>query len=159
MLMRQKRARGKRRQSGSILVDVMIGMFFMMLATLTLMSLFPVVKKGEQMSTEEAKAVQMCNRLVEHIKMLGADEITVENLVALNLVDKGQSAQPLSFTNMPMDDASRYSPGQILRGAKGTLTFSDVGGGSVRVNVVLSYTSDSGKTKTISTGTVVGAFR
>jgi len=58
-----------------------------------------------------------------------------------------------------MDDASRYSPAQVLRSPNGTLTYAAISGGSVLVNVKLTYTSDSGQIKTINTGTVVGAFR
>jgi hypothetical protein len=152
-------ARRRRLQRGALLVDVMIGMFFMVMATLTLMSLFPVIKKGEQMSTEESKAVHMCNRLIEHIQMLPADDITVDNLAALNLIEPNQTTQPYSFTHVPLDEASRYSPAQSLRDANASLTISDVGTGSKRVRITLTYTSDTGQTRTLRTGTVVGAFR
>ncbi|HXH60791.1 MAG TPA: hypothetical protein VNI20_05475, partial [Fimbriimonadaceae bacterium] len=98
--------RTRRRQRGALLVDVMLGMLFLMFATLTLMSLFPVVKKGEQMSTEQSKAVQMCDRLLEHVQMLGAKNINGQNLTALNLIDAGQAAQPYKFTHIPLDEAS-----------------------------------------------------
>lgn len=151
--------RQRRTVQGFLLVDVIIGMFFLVMTTLSLMSLFPVIKKGEQTSTEESKAIQMCNRMIEHIQMLGADDINITNLTALNLVDAGQSSQPLSFTHIPLDEASRYSPHQVLRDANGSITYSTITGGSVRVLVTLQYTSDTGATKTIRTGTVVGGFR
>lgn len=160
MNMRLKMRRLPRKtQRGALLVDVMIGMFFLVMATLTLMSLFPVIKKGEQMSTEESKAVHMCNRLIEHIQMLSADDITADNLEALNLIEPNQTTQPYSFTHVPLDEASRYSPAQALRNASANLTVTDIGTGSKAVRIVLTYTSDTGQTKTLRTGTVVGAFR
>lgn len=159
MDMRPQRARVKRRQRGGLLVDVLIGMFFMIMATMSLMSLFPVIKRGEQISTEDTKAVQMCNRLVEHIQMLGAKDITVANLTALNLVDQGQASLPLSFTHIPLDEASLYSPHQVLRDANGNLNYQTIGGGAILVTVTLEYVSDSGQKRVIQTGTVVGAFR
>ncbi len=159
MNMRLKRAQAKRRQRGAILVDVLIGMFFMIMATMTLMSLFPVIKRGEQISTEDTKAVQMCNRLVEHVQMLGAKDITIENLTALNLVDKDQNALPLSFTHIPLDEGAMYSPYQVLRNADGNLTYKTINGGAILVTITLQYDSDTGKKKVIQTGTVVGAFR
>jgi hypothetical protein len=149
----------KRLTKGALLVDVLVGMFFLVLSTLTLMSLFPIIKKGEQTSTEESKAVHMCNRLIEHIQMLPADDITAENLAALNLIEPNQTAQPYSFTHVPLDEASRYSPAQALRDANASLTFTDVGTGSKRVLITLTYKSDTGQSRTLKTGTVVGAFR
>ena len=151
--------RTRRRQRGALLVDVMLGMLFLMFATLTLMSLFPVVKKGEQMSTEQSKAVQMCDRLLEHVQMLGAKNINGQNLTALNLIDAGQAAQPYKFTHIPLDEASRYSPAQVLRGADGSLTYTTINGNAVKVLVTLSYVSDTGTKQTIQTGTIVGAYR
>jgi type II secretory pathway pseudopilin PulG len=161
MSMRPNNRIHRRRRSvrGFLLVDVIIGMFFLVMTTLSLMSLFPVIKKSEQMSSEESKAIQMCNRLIEHIQMLGSKDINGTNLTALNLIDQGQAGQPYSFTHVPLDEASHYSPAQALRNANGSLTYSTIGGNSVKVIVTLQYTSDTGQTKTIRTGTIVGAFR
>ena len=154
-----RKAPARRLKRGALLVDVVIGMFFLVTATLTLMSLFPVIKKGEQVSTEESKAVQMSNRLLEHVQMLGAKDITLQNLTALNLIDAGQTAQPYSFTHVPLDEASRYSPAQVLRAANGQMTCTTIGGNSVKVLITLTFTSDTGKVTTVKTGTIVGAFR
>jgi hypothetical protein len=159
MRLRNKTRRPRRSVQGFLLVDVIIGMFFLVMTTLALMSLFPVIKKGEQTSTEESKAIQMCNRMIEHIQMLGADDINITNLTALNLIDAGQTSQPLSFAHVPLDEAARYSPAQVLRNPTATITYGTVTGGSVRVRVTMQYTSDTGQTKTIRTGTIVGAFR
>ena len=161
MYMRPKNRtpRARRRDRGALLVDVLIGMFLFVMTALAILSLFPVIKRGEQMSTEESKAIQMCNRLIEHVQMLPANDITIENLTALNLIDDDQSAQPLSFTHVPLDEASRYSPAQALRDSDAELSFAEIDGGSVRVLITMTYTTDSGFSKTINTGTVVGAFR
>jgi hypothetical protein len=149
--------RSKRR--GAILVDVVIGMFFLVLTGVSLMSLFPVIKRGEQISTERTKAVQMCNRILEHVQMLGAKDITYNNLLSLNLIDDTSQSQPYSFTHVPLDEASRYSPAQALRNADARISFTGLSGGSVQVNVVLNYTTDSGHQESVRTGTVVGGYR
>lgn len=156
-MQRARRRRGRR--SGAILIDAIIGMFFLVMTTLSVMSLFPVIKKGEQISTERNKATQICTRVLEHVQMLGAKDITYENLLALNLIDTSSQSQPYSFTNIPLDDASRYSPAQTLRGAKGELSFEQLADGSVLVNVSLQYKSDTGHTEVVKTGSVVGGFR
>lgn len=152
-------SRKKRLSAGALLVDVMIGMFMLMIATLTLMSLFPVIKRGEEMSTDETKAVQMMSRMIEHIQMLSTDDLNGETLASLNLIDNSQAFQPYSFTNIPLDEASIYSPGQVLQDADATMTITDLPDGSKRVDLSMSYASDSGETQTMRTGTIVGVFR
>lgn len=147
------------KKSGAILVDVVIGMFFLVLTGVSLMSLFPVIKRGEQISKERSRAVQMCNRLLEHVQMLGAKDVTYGNLHSLNLIDDTSQSQPYSFTHVPMDEASRYSPAQALRDADAQISFTNLAGGSIQVNVVLNYTSDTGHQESVRTGTVVGGFR
>jgi hypothetical protein len=137
----------------------MIGMFFLVMTTLSLMSLFPVIKKGEQLGTERSKAVQICNRLLEHVQMLGATDVTYNNLYALNLVDSSTNVQPYSFTHVPLDEASRYSPAQTLRDAEGELWHEELEDGSVLVKIRLRYKTDTGHTDEIETGTVIGGFR
>lgn len=151
---------GRRRKSaGSILVDVVLGMFFFLVFALTFAALYPVIKRAEVMSTQESKAVQMTSRLLEHIQMLPVTDINAASLTALNLIEPGQVAQPWKFSKIPLDHASRYSPDQVLKDANGTITTEVLAGGSVKVNVNLSYTAVTGKTKTIKTHTVVGSFR
>ncbi|MCH7903725.1 MAG: hypothetical protein IH944_04065 [Armatimonadetes bacterium] len=137
----------------------MLGIFMLVLATVALMSLYPVIKRGEMMSSDETKAVQMTTRLIEHIQMLGADDVNGQVLESLNLIDAGQTLQPYSFTHIPLDEASMYSPAQVLDDANGNLTITTLADGSKRVDIKLDYRSKSGELQTVQTGTVIGAFR
>lgn len=149
----------RRRTTGALLIDVMLGIFMLVLATVALMSLYPVIKRGEMMSSDETKAVQMTTRLIEHIQMLGADDVNGQVLESLNLIDAGQTLQPYSFTHIPLDEASMYSPAQVLDDANGNLTITTLADGSKRVDIKLDYRSKSGELQTVQTGTVIGAFR
>ena len=148
-----------RRNRGSLLIDVVVGMFILMMATLSLMSLIPIVKQSEHMSSDESKCVQMTTRLIEHIQMLGADDVTPKVLESLNLIDAGQSGSPYSFTHVPLDEASMYSPAQVLDDADCELTITTLADGSKRVDILFAYRSKSGDRRTMKTGTVIGAFR
>jgi hypothetical protein len=147
------------KQRGALLVDAVIGMFFFVLLSLSILSLFPVIKRGEQLSNEKSRAAQMCTRMLEHVQMLPAKDINYSNLVALNLIDPAQGAQPYSFTHVPMDEASQYSPAQTFRGADAKISYSVMADESVLVKVSIEYTSDSGHHEKVETGTVVGGFR
>ena len=152
-------SRKRRLRAGALLIDVVIGIFMLVLATVALMSLYPVVMRGQEISSDETKAVQMTTRLIEHIQMLGVDDVNAKTLQSLNLIDVGQAFPPYSFTHVPLDEASMYSPAQVLNNAKGELTISTLPDGSKRIDVLLEYMSKSGVTRTIKTGTVIGAFR
>ena len=149
----------RRRNRGALLVDVMLGIFMLVIATLTLMSLFPMIMRGEKMSKDETMAIQMVSRLIEHLQMLPADDLNAQTLTSLNLIDAGQTFPPYSFTHIPLDEASMYSPAQVLRDANGTINVTPLPDGSARVDLLLTYTSESGKTEQIKTGTIVGSFR
>ncbi len=151
--------RKRRRNRGALLIDVLIGMVMLVLATLTLMSLFPVIMRGERISEDQSKAIQMVSRVVEHLQMLPADDLNAATLTSLNLIDQGQTFPPYSFTHIPLDEASMYSPAQVLRDANGTINVTPLPDGSARIDILLTYTSESGKTEQIQTGTIVGSFR
>lgn len=147
------------RRHGALLVDVVLGLFFFLVFALCFAALFPVIKRAQIMSMHESKAVQMTSRLVEHLQMLPSKDVNATSLIALNLIEPGQSEQPWSFSKIPLDHASQYSPDQILRDANGTITTTSLADGSVKVIVRLSYTTETGKTKNIRSGTVIGSFR
>lgn len=149
----------RRRNRGSLLIDALIGMFLLMLGTIALMSLIPSVKQSEEMSSDESKAVQMTTRLIEHIQMLGAEDVNATVLKSLNLIDADQLYPPYSFTHVPLDEASMYSPAQVLTDARGDLTITTLADGAKRIDIQLDYRSKSGEIQTVKTGTVVGAFR
>lgn len=153
------RTRPKRTRRGSLLIDVVVGSFLLAMLAISTMSLLPVLKRGEVASRRRSQAVQMVTRMLEQIQMLRATDITPVTLSKLNLIDSGQTSQPYSFTHVPMDEASRYSPAQVLRGADAKLSYSSLTDGSVKVMVTLSYQSEAGQTQTIQSGTVVGSFR
>ena len=137
----------------------MLGMLMLLFAALTLMSLFPMIKKGEKISKDESMAIQMVSRMIEHIQMLPADDLNAQTLTSLNLIDAGQAFPPYSFTNIPLDDATMYSPAQVLRNANATINVTPLPDGSARVDLMLTYTSEAGTAQQIKTGTVVGSFR
>ena len=52
-----------------------------------------------------------------------------------------------------------YSPAQVLRDANGTINVTPLPDGSARIDLLLTYTSETGKAAQIQTGTIVGSFR
>ncbi|MBS1707495.1 MAG: hypothetical protein JSS65_02105 [Armatimonadetes bacterium] len=153
------RTRPKRTRRGSLLVDVVVGSFLLGMLAITTMSLLPVLKRGEIASRRRSQAMQMVTRMLEQVQMLHATDISTATLSKLNLIDSGQTTQPFSFTHVPMDEASRYSPAQVLRDADAKLSYTALTDGSVKVMVTIKYTSEAGKTQTVNSGTVIGSFR
>jgi hypothetical protein len=131
----------------------------LLIATLGFLSLFPVVKRSQVASQQESVAVQIANRMLEHLQMLRAQDVNITALSQLNLIDSGQSGNILSFTHVPLDEASKYSPAQALKNGQGQMTLTNLTSGSIKIDLVVSYKSPWGTTKQVSTGTIIGGHR
>lgn len=150
---------GRQRRQGALLIDLLIAMFILSMAALSFFSLFPTIARSQHIAREETVAQQMCQRLIEQLQLLKASDITGPTLAAVNLIDAGQTASPYSFSHIPLDEGSRYSPAQVLRNGTGTLTVTPIDSQSVRLGVTIGWTSASGKAMSVSTGTIIGGYR
>jgi hypothetical protein len=137
----------------------MIGIFILVIATLSYLSLTVVTHKSQVISKDESKAAQLAGRLIEQIQLLTTRDINVQTLTALNLVDNYSVGSPYSFTNIPLDEGTRYSPALALTNGKGVMTVTKLENESYRVVATISWTSKTGVTKSYTTGTIVGSYR
>lgn len=101
----------------------------------------------------------MCVRLIEQLQLLKASDVEAQTLSALNLIDAGQTEPPYSFSHIPLDEASRYSPSQVLQNGRGTLSVTTLDADSVRLDVTIRWTSSKGKEMSVSSGTIIGGYR
>lgn len=152
-------ANNRRRNRGTLLIEALIGSLILMLATVTILSLVTMTKRGQKMSEDKTKAVQMLANIVDQVQMLPADQITDVNLVGLNLVDAGGVGTSLTFNNVPLDDQYGYSASDVFIDPATSLNIGTLSDGTKRIDVQLSYTSASGETQTVKSGTYVGYFR
>ena len=91
--------------------------------------------------------------------MLPASEISFATLRGLNLIEDNVGDNGYSFSHIPMDEASIYSPAQVLEGAEATLAIEDIDANSKLATVAISWTTATGRERTITTGTVIGGYR
>lgn len=139
-------------------MDALVATFVLGLGAAGLYSLLPVVHRTQQMSGFRTRAVQMSNRMVEHLQLLRPENVTSANLSTLNLVEPLQVAQPFRFDRIPMDEASMYSPAQSLPGGEGRLWVTELDGGSLRIRVEISWI-DRSQRVVHRTGTILGGYR
>lgn len=142
-----------------MIIDTMIGLFIFALGAAAFYGLMPILKQGETISRYESVATQMCSRMVEHLQTFRPSDLTAEALSQLNLIDDGQVGSPYSFSNVPMDHASRYSPSQALPNGTGTLTVTPIESGCLRLDVEVTWRSPTGRTSRVRTGTILGGYR
>lgn len=140
-------------------LDVLAAVFVLALGAAAFYSLYPVLNRTEKIAHEHSVASQLASKMSEHLQLLKTSDLNAETLSGLHLIDEGQYSQPFSFTNIPMDDASLYSPATMLKEGEGTLTISDISAGSKKVLITITWTSTSGKTQTFTTGTIVGGYK
>lgn len=148
-----------RAKVGAVIVDALAAVFVFAVAAVGVYSLIPVVSKSSRMGRDETLAVQMVTRLIEHMQLLPARDVTPDKLRSLNLIDADDDTSPYSFARIPLDEASRYSPAQALRNARAEIWIEDAAANSKIVRVELAYQTANGRTETIRTGTVVGGYR
>lgn len=147
------------RRRGAISIDALTAVFVTALSAAAFFSLIPVVDKSQKIGRQESVANQLCNRMIEQLQLLKPSDVQATTLTQLNLIDPGQISPPYSFTNIPLDEASRYSPAQALPSGTGTLDVVALPHGSIEARVMISWRSSSGRTRTLQTGTVFGGFR
>lgn len=152
------RTRQRRRTQGAILLDVVFAIAIVSMGAAALYGLMPTIYHSQASGSQQTKAVQMSSRMVENLQMLSPANVNANVLSQLNLIDPGQQGKTLTFTKIPLDDSSRYSPATALPKGAGVLTIEDLAGGAVKVKVTISWVSPFG-TKSYSTGTVVGGYR
>src|SRR5687768_9257384 len=105
---------GSRRLRGSTLIDALIGASILVLGAIAFYSLVPVSTRSQVLAQQETTAVQIGNRMVEHLLLLKPSALNAATLHGLNLIDSGQTTSPYIFTNLPLDDGWDYSPAKVL---------------------------------------------
>lgn len=151
--------RTKQRIAGFILVDALIGVFILVLAVLSYLSLTIVTHRSQDISKNETKAAQMVARLLEQVQLLKPSDINSTTLKAMNLVDANSYSSPYSFTNIPLDQGSGYSPSQVLRNGAGVMNTSTLANGSVLITATITWKSSTGQSRSFKSGTILGAYR
>ena len=147
-----------RRIRGATLIDGLIAAALVVMGAVAYYSMVPLVQRSQLIAEQQTLAVQISNRMVEHILLLKPDNLNATALSQLNLIDSGQSTQPFKITNLPMDDGWSYSPAKALPSGSGTLTIADIGDRCKRVKIVITWKGPNG-TQTYTTGTVLGGHR
>lgn len=149
--------RSKRR--GALIIDVLIGFLVFGMGVAAFFATMPIFQSGQMISRNETIATQIANRMIEHLQTLRPQQLTPEVLEEMNLIEFGQTAGPYTFTHMPMDEASRYSPAQMLPEADAKLALVNIGSGSVRAEITISWKNPRAHAQTVKTGTIVGGYK
>jgi hypothetical protein len=123
-------------------------------------SIYPAIQQVELRGKQEAQAVQMGTRLIEHIQLLKPKNLTAETLTDLSLIDGGQLAKPppYTFSRIPLDEGSHYSPARTLPQGEGTMNVVDIENGCKRVDITIRWKTKGGW-GTVRLGTIVGGYR
>lgn len=142
-----------------MLLDALVGVFVLAVGTMSVFSLVPTAQRAQSLATEEARAANMSTRMLEQLQQLKPSEINASVLTQLGLIDTGQGASPYSFAHVPLDDATGMSPAKALRGGAGSIAVTPIAANSVRIDLTMTWTSASGKARTLRSGTIVGGYK
>jgi hypothetical protein len=136
-----------------------MAVFILGLGAAAYFSLQPTMKQSQLLAQEEAKAIQMAHRMIEHVQLMRPVDVNYTNLKDLGLIDSSPASSPYSFSNVPLDDATNYSPSKALRNGQGQLSVTPIDAGSVRLDITIAWTSSSGRTRSLTTGAIIGGYR
>ena len=141
-----------------MLIDGLFAIGVLAMAAISFLTLLPVIQRTTESSSQQTLAIQMSSRVIEHLQMLKSTDCNAPTLYSLNLIDANQTSSPYTFTNIPLDNGSDYSPAKCLPHGQGLMTFSDLGNGSTMCQIQISWKGTAG-TQTYTTGTVLGGYR
>lgn len=141
------------------MLDSIIGLTLLAMGAASFYSLFPVVSRAHAIGDQEQKATQLATKMIEHIQLLSPGKLTSTYLSGMQLIDSGQSASPYTFTNCPLDSGTDYCPSKALKNGTGTLTITDKLYGAKQVVVTISWKSVTGKSESVTMGTILGNHR
>lgn len=136
-----------------------MAIFVVSLGAAAFTSYTSVTDRAQRVSREEAIATQLCNRFIEQVRLLRPRDVNYSTLSQLNLIDGQISANNFSFTHIPLDEASMYSPAQLLKDGQGQLTILDLPDNAKELRVVMTWKSSSGKSRQLRSGTILGGYR
>jgi hypothetical protein len=139
-------------------VDALVGLFVLAMGAVSYYSLLPVVHRSQEIAQQESKAAQMAARVTAQFAMLKPSEVNAATLNQMNIID-AVTAEPWSFSHIPLDDGTSFSPAKVLRNGQGQITTSSIGQGSILVTVRITWNSPTGVARAFTTGTVVGGYR
>lgn len=147
-------------RAGSVLLDSLIGLFILGMGAVAYFGLLPVVHRSSEISRQESRAAQIAARVIEQLGMLKPAEVNSSTLKQLNLIDGSSTEeQPWTFSNIPLDDGTSYSPAKVLRNGRGSIWMSSIANGSVLVTLEITWDSPSGASRSYRTGTIIGGYR
>jgi len=149
----------KKRIGGSVLLDGMLAVLMIAMAAAAFFGLLPAFTHSQITSADEGKAVQMAQRMIEHLQLLKPADLNASTLSTINLIDPGQDEAPFSFSEIPLDEATGYSPSRAIKNGQAEMDIEDLDANSKKVTITMTWTSPKGKTQTFTTGTVLGGYR
>jgi len=137
----------RRHQRGATLVELMVGVFVLGLATVVATTLFPLSSVLRDKSGDYSRASAITNRKLEQIRSLRADQLNLAGLKTAGIVDAtntatahGNPSAPRALDAIPAWTFTTTDQiDQELVNATGVVQLSGVGTDLVRADVTVSW--------------------
>lgn len=149
----------KKKVAGSFLLDGLLAVLMIGMGAAAFFGLFPSFTHSQINSSDEGKANQMAQRMIEHLQLLKPADLNASTLSTINLIDDDQTESPFTFSEIPLDEATGYSPSRAMKNGQGEMEIEDLDANSKMVKITISWTTPKGKTRSFTTGTILGGYR
>src|SRR5437016_10454461 len=90
--------RVRKKASGSIYLDVILGVFILSLSAAAFYSVFPKIGRVQDLAQERSRAMMIGNRVIDHLQMMRPQDITTANLIALQFCGNSANGSPYTIT-------------------------------------------------------------
>lgn len=147
-----------KKKRGFTLLDAMIGFMVMAFLSLGFVTVTTVLRKSQHMSDDASKAVQIAQRQIEQLRLVGFDNLTYAGLQSLDLLDDWDGEGPFTFSKISIEQATQFSPSAALHDGVGELYIDDIDDNSKKITVIVHWKNKVGEKQSVELETIIGRY-
>jgi Tfp pilus assembly protein PilV len=144
--MNQKRA--PKKQSGHTLLEVMFGMFMVVVCAFIFAASMPVANRSRAKADYRNVATSLCEKMGEAIKHNNYPNVDKDRLLTLGLIESTTPVSTNTYSWTNIDSALVDSPATVLPSGTGTMTVQQVDLDLRSVELVVNW-SEEGKARSV----------
>lgn len=128
----------KPRRRGFNLIEVMLAVFLLGMATIVFAGLYPPAARASHKTANYSQAISAVQHKVDELRSVGYGRLDYTNLQSAGIIDSGNGTQPFHFETTD-------SLATLLPGAVGTITTASAGTNLTQVTVTVTWSGAPGK--------------
>jgi len=146
--------RNRKRARGFTLIEVLFGIFLVMLCATVLAASMPVGDRSRITANNQNVALSLAQKQMEAVRTAGYANLSVDRLAALGMIDDTDPISGNTYSFTTCDNAAVDSPADALPQGNGTITINQIAIDLREVIIEVTW-FENGRERTVSLGTMV----